>query len=126
MAILVKIILIIGGGFLFYTGIQQLMKCKTEVEATIVDIVTKRSSAKRDHRRDRYPVLEFTADNGQVVHKTADVSSKNKNKYNVGDRLTIKYDPTNPESFIVKGKSLVWNLGLGGVLLAAGIVSLLL
>ena len=63
MAILVKIILIIGGGFLFYTGIQQLMKCKTEVEATIVDIVTKRSSAKRDHRRDRYPVLEFTADN---------------------------------------------------------------
>ena len=48
MAILVKIILIIGGGFLFYTGIQQLMKCKTEVEATIVDIVTKRSSAKHD------------------------------------------------------------------------------
>ncbi len=80
MAILVKIILIICGGFLFYTGIQQLMKCKTEVDATIVDIVTKRSTAKRDRRRDNYPVVEFTADNGQVVHKTADVSSKNKKK----------------------------------------------
>ncbi|MBQ9642977.1 MAG: DUF3592 domain-containing protein [Lachnospiraceae bacterium] len=125
MVIVVYLLILVLGAFLFYSGLKQARNCTTETNATIVDIETTRSRDKNDRRRNRYPVVEFMADNGQQVHKRADVSSQNRNKYQVGERLTVKYNPQNPEEFIVKGKSLAFNLGVGALMVVFGLIGLI-
>ncbi len=104
---------IIGGLYLIFTLITRSRKCTAETVGTVIGHDTKRRlSGGRRHRRSKvyyYPVVEFEA-NGQKVSGTADVSSSDPKKYADGTMLTVRYDPDNPQEFIIKNKSAMGTL----------------
>ena len=99
---------ILWGLYLIYRLIARSRKCTAETVGTVIGRDAKRrSSGGRRHRRSTlnyYPVVEFEAD-GQKVSGTADISSSNSEKYADGTMLTVRYDPENPQEFIIKNKS---------------------
>lgn len=112
----VYILMIVLGGFMVYLQIGKGRKCTEEATAVVVGRETKRIRSGKGRRRTEYhPVLEFTAGE-QTVRKAADISSIFPGKYKDGDTLEIRYDPENPEEFLVKGKSFR-TYALGGALL---------
>ena len=105
---IVAVALIIGGLYLIYSAISRSRKCSAETVGTVTGRESqRRRSGSRKHRRSTvayYPVVEFEA-NGQVITGTADISSSNPNKYADGSSLSIRYNPEDPQEFMVKNKS---------------------
>ena len=110
---IIAIAFILGGLYLVYKTISQSRKCTGEAVGTITGRESKRQrTGSRKHRRSTvayYPVVEFEA-NGQVITGTADISSSNPNKYADGSTLSIRYNPEDPQEFIIKNKSVMGSL----------------
>ena len=104
---------IIFGLYLIYSAVSRSRKCSAEAVGTVTGRESKRQrSGSRKHRRSTvayYPVVEFEA-NGQIITGTADISSSNPNKYADGSTLSIRYNPEDPQEFIIKNKSMMGSL----------------
>ena len=110
---IIAVAFIIGGLYLIYSAISQTRKCTGEAIGTVIGRESqRRRSGSRKHRRSTvayYPVVEFEA-NGQNISGTADISSSNPNKYADGTTLPIRYNPEDPQEFIIKSKSVMGSL----------------
>lgn len=99
---------ILGGLYLIYKTISKSRKCSAEAVGTVNGHdAQRRRGGRRGHRRTRisyYPIVEFEA-NGQIIKGIADISSGNPDKYADGTTLTVRYDPENPQDFIIKNKT---------------------
>ncbi|MBQ6508576.1 MAG: DUF3592 domain-containing protein [Flexilinea sp.] len=103
-------VFILGGLYLFYKTFSKSRRCSAETVGTVNgrDAQRKRSGGRR-HRRTRisyYPIVEFEV-NGQIIKGIADISSGNPDKYPDGTMLTVRYNPEDPQDFIIKNKSAV-------------------
>ena len=110
---IIAVAFIIGGLYLLYSMISRSRKCTAETVGTVIGRESKRHrSGSKGHRRtsvDYYPVVEFEA-NGQNISGTADISASNPNKYADGTTLTVRYNPEDPQEFIIKNKSVMGTL----------------
>ena len=116
MEIIVTVVFGFGGGaFIIYMGLSHLlsainekMKCKEKVVGKIVDV------ERRSFRSfvGYYPIVEFHG-HGKDVRKKANCSSRLKSTYKPGNDIEILYNSENPEQFVIKGKSFVYNIVTG-------------
>lgn len=95
--IAVPILLLIGGvslayGMKLYKEKKQFLEIATHVEGTVIEIVSSKSSRKRTHA----PIVEFAVPNSSEVQKFKDWYSTSQNTYNVGDKVDVVFDPSNP------------------------------
>ena len=109
---IVYIGMIILGGMLVFLRAGTIRRCTEEATATVVG-VERQTHRSRGHRTSEYhPIVEFAAKD-MTVHKAADISSIFRGKYKEGATLNVRYNPENPEEFLVKGK-FVWTGIIGG------------
>lgn len=107
-----KIALYIVAGAIFVAGLVFLIKdrsrrgrCKAAASATIVDVLEEYDSEEdienpEDRTPEYRPVFEFTAGE-HTVSRTANISTSRKRTYKVGDVWPVKYNPADPNEFIV-------------------------
>ena len=115
------ILLAVVGGYLNY---RQQLSCTSVTSGTVVKVMQKRVTKRADDNVERTmkysPVYEFRAGD-KVVRKTDGSSSEKRNEFIVGKRATIYYNPSDPETFYVKGTENEY-IVLSGFLAFLGIV----
>lgn len=117
------IVLVIGiaavllGGYTLFLNIFKRVKCTQETEAEIVDVKKERHKTGSNRRTDYTPVLSYKVD-GQEYGGLTQFSSILPNKFQVGQTMKVKYDPSNPDNFCVVGK--VGNIKLSVFALVIG------
>jgi len=120
LIILGGLLLVVAGAYILLNGSKEEKKCTKEVTATVVDVdVSSRRRSNGTRRKTYYPVIEYTAGNTKVTKKSSFSTSK-KNKYTIGSKITIRYNPNNVESFVIKGEH--GTLKTGIVMILAGAV----
>lgn len=119
------------GGALVLLGLWSIKKarakacrCSAVTTARIirVDVDRERSDNGKRNRLSYIPVIEYIAGEKKYT-KSADVYSSDKNKYNVGDQIEVKYNPENPDEFMTSKMS---NYGIGTCLLVLGTLAIIL
>ena len=97
------ILVAVVGGYLNY---RQQLSCTSVTSGTVVEVRQKRVTERVDSKTKRTmkysPVYEFRAGD-KVVRQTDGSSSEKRNEFIVGKRVTICYNPSDPETFYVKG-----------------------
>ena len=120
--LLVGIVIVLIGLLLIGTGSRKKRRCSASTSAVIVEIEKEDDESAREGTKKKYsytPIYEFTV-NGTTVRKSGGIYSHNKKKFRVGDTASVKYNPENPEEFLVNGKS--GDKGFGIALLLFGLV----
>ena len=109
------------GGYLNY---QKQCSCTSVTSGTIVEVrqqrETERVGGKRERTMKHSPVYEYKAGD-KVVRQTDGSSSEKRNEFIVGKMATICYNPSDPETFYVKGTENDY-IVLSGFLAFLGIV----
>ena len=102
-AIIVGIIFLGAGIFLFIKSDNLAKNCTKEAEAIVVEMDEELSTDSDGNTSFLYyPVIEYKAGDKEVKQKM-DSGSSNP-AYNIGDKLTILYNPNKIDEFIVKGE----------------------
>lgn len=119
---LLAAVLILGGGFWIYRN-TQLARSGIKVDATVVDLRQEQDTDSRGRPRIRYyPVVEYRNEAGDLKRTQLNVSKTRNGAsfYQVGDRITLYYDPKNPDRTTLDS---VFDLyGPGGIALGIGLV----
>lgn len=110
--LIIGIVLVLGGALWLWRAILKKRKCSVEAEAEITGINRHGKTSTRKNA-DYSPIVRFAA-NGTEYSGEADISTVIRTKYKEGEKLTIKYNPDNPDIFTVKGKAgdIKWSAGL--------------
>ena len=101
------------GGFTSWMELKKIRECSVETEAEITDVRRKHYRGGHSGSSNDYsPVLMYKVD-GNEHSGIADVASAFRGKYKVGEKMVIKYNPNDPDTFHVKGKvgNIKWYLG---------------
>lgn len=99
--LIIGVIFIAVGGFLFYRSADLAKKCTEEVRATVVDMEEEMSSDEDGTSYVYYPVVEYKVGDDTVRAKMS-IGSSNP-KYKVNAKVTVLYNPNKTDEFIVKG-----------------------
>lgn len=95
-------ILFLGIGIFLYIKNDNLVKnCTVETQATVVDMKQEISSDTDSTTFMYYPIIEYKV-NEDTIRVTMDKAS-NTPKYNINETITILYNPKKVKEFIVKG-----------------------
>lgn len=99
------------GGFTLWTNISKKRRCSVEAEAEVTEVKRIKHGTGRRRSIDYSPVLTYKAE-GQERSGLAQISSAFPGKFKVGQIMTIKYDPNDPDTFCVKGKveNIKWSI----------------
>lgn len=102
LAIIVGIIMLLAGGFLFYKNANLTKKCTEEAEATIIDM-KEEISADSDGLSSYvyYPIIEYKV--GENIIKATMDSGSSTPQYSINQKIIVLYNPNNNKEFIVKG-----------------------
>ena len=97
-----------AGVFMLIKGNDMAKRCTAEVSGSVVEVIAERND---DTDSDStiviesytyYPVIEYKAGDKRV-NKKYNVGYGDKNKYKVGDRVDVLYDPNKVEDYLIKG-----------------------
>lgn len=105
--LLVGTVLVLIGIIGIRKGSQKKNRCTASASAMIVEIEIDDDEAARENTNKKYsytPIYEFTV-NGTTVRKNGGIYSHNKRGYRVGDSAMVKYNPDDPEEFVVAGEN---------------------
>ena len=122
--LIVGIIFVFVGGFLYYKNSYLAKVCTSEVIATVVGMEERFSADEDGTKYTYYPVIEYKV-GSETIKKTMS-SGSNPPAYSINDTLTIYYNPNKIGEFYVKGDimsnifSYVF-MGLGVLLTGYGI-----
>lgn len=107
--LLVDLIFLGVGIYLTYDAYKFTHTARTAVG--IVTAIPFHSSSDGDSGGVYYPVIEFTADNGQAVeyHST---SGSNPPEFRVGEKVNIFYDPADPQNAKIDSFLDLWFIGV--------------
>ena len=129
-AIIVGIIFLAVGLFMFFKNDSLTKNCTKETQATVVEMKEEFNTDSDtnndiDSRYIYYPIIEYKV-NDEVVRVTMSSGSTTP-AYNINDKITVLYNPNKTNEFIVKGDSSLnifsyVFIGLGTLILIAGIV----
>lgn len=119
---LLAAVLILGGGFWIYRN-TQLARNGIRVDATVVDLKQEQNTDSRGRPQTRYyPVVEYRNEVGDLKRTQLNVSKTRNGAsyYQVGDRITLYYDPKDPKRTTLDS---VFDLyGPGGIALGIGLI----
>ena len=128
IGVIVGIILIAAGIFLYIKNEHLAKVCTKEAEALVVDMKQDMQSDENGITYMYYPIIEYEV-NGSKVKSTFENGSSTP-AYAINTKLTILYNPDKVEEFIVKGEgnnqifSIVF-IALGVIVTIGGIYVLL-
>lgn len=117
-------IIFLGVGIFMYIQNERLAKvCTEEVSAIVVDMEEKIDDGEDTIRYLYYPVISYETPDG-AVKVTMDTGSSTP-KYSINDKIRILYNPKNTKEYIVKGDSTsnIFSyvfIGLGVIVTIAG------
>ena len=125
--ILVGVIFLAVGIFMFVRDANLNKNCKKETQATVVDM-EEEFSADEDTEYMYYPIVEYKAGDRTVKAKMDQGSSTP--AYDIGEKITILYNPENVEQFKVKGEKATGiisfvMMGLGVLVTIGGVLMVL-
>ena len=129
LLILVGILFVAVGIYLFATGQGLAKRCTEETKGTVVEIKREESTdADGDTSYSYYPVIEYKAGEKTLTKKSNLGTSQS--KYRINDKIDIKYNPNKVEEFIIKGDNSSNFMGIafivaGAFVTIAGIVKFL-
>lgn len=103
--LIIGILFIALSAFLLWMSMKKKIKCTEEIDAEIIDVKKNRYGRGSKNRRstDYSPVVKYIV-SGNECGGVAEISSVLPNKFKIGESITVKYDPNDPNSFCVKGK----------------------
>ena len=101
--LIVGIIFIGVGCFLFFRNEQLTKNCTEEIESKVVEIKEELNTDSEGIDYMYYPILEFDY-KGETVQVKMNSGSSSPS-HNIGDKVIILYNPNNYKEFIVKGDS---------------------
>ncbi len=122
--IIVGIIFLAVGIFLFVRGKNREKNCTAETVGTIIEI-KEDTSTDTDTGRITYvyyPIIEYKAGES-MVRRQGENGSSNPN-YKVNDKINILYNPNNIEEFMIKGDNSSNIVAIIFVILGAAVVIL--
>lgn len=94
-------LLFLGAGiFLFVKDRNMTRDCTAEAEATVVDMEAELSTESDGFLY--YPIIEYKAGETTVRERLSRGSGSP--AYDVGDKITVLYNPDDADEFIVKGE----------------------
>jgi len=111
------------GMYMIFSDISKARKCTGETVGTVVGTESKLVRGGRRSHREYFPVVEYDVD-GSTYWKRADIGSRSASKYPEGSTLDVRYDPDDPEKFMIKGKSLRSGLFSGILLVLFGVLGI--
>ena len=102
IALLIGIIFIGVGVFMYFKNGELQKVCTEEATATVIDI-KEELNTDTDGMADYlyYPILEFNDGNKDVQVKSSTGSSSP--AYNINDKVEILFNPNNSKEYIIKG-----------------------
>lgn len=127
LPLIIGIIFIGVGIFMFISNNNLVKKCTEEVEAIVVDMKKEFSSDDDGDMYTYYPIIEYKV--GEDTIKSTMSKGSSNPEYKLGDKVTILYNPNNTKEFIIKGDkssgifSFVF-MGLGALVTVFGIAML--
>ena len=101
MVLIIGIIFLAAGIFLFYRSVSLTKKCTKETTATVVDMKQEFDTDGDSADYMYYPILEYVVD-GKTIRVTMSNGSSTP-AYNINQKITVLYNPSKPKEFIVKG-----------------------
>lgn len=93
------------GGVLIHVELVKRQRCNQFTQAVVVDYFRKKSTRASSNSHSYYAIVEFNA-NGQAIRTTSGKGYPDR-KYKIDKELTIRYNPQDPQEFIIRGE---WNL----------------
>ena len=102
MVLLVGIIFLAVGGFMFYRNNTLAKNCTEETQATVVDM-KQEFSTDSDSTTSYiyYPIIEYSV--GEDTVRVTMGSGSSTPAYSINQKITILYNPNKTKEFIVKG-----------------------
>jgi len=115
-------ILFIAFGSLFFAfQAGEAKRCTQEATATLVEYAEETSKDSDGHYSTSYfPIVSYKA--GGKTITTQDNSGSGAQPYEIGEKIAIKYDPDNPESFLIVGDNSAVKAGLIGVVIGVALI----
>jgi hypothetical protein len=128
VGILVGIIFLGVGIFMYFQNARLAKVCTEEATATVVDMKEEMETDEDVVRYIYYPIIEYKV-NGKIVKSTMSSGSTTPS-YSINDTLTILYNPNKNTEFIIKGDktSNIFSfvmIGLGVCVTCAGVAMIL-
>ncbi len=102
IGLIVGIIFILAGCFLFFQTKNLKKNCTVETEAIVVDIEEEVTSDEDGMNYLYYPVIEYKAGGENIRIRMSEGS--NPSPYSISDKITILYNPKNHKQYIKKGE----------------------
>ena len=125
---IVAAVMVLIGILIVFFDRRKRARCTEETTATIVSVGEDVSRDGSGHKERSYTAYyEFTA-RGGTVRRQGGTSTTRKRKYKRGETRQVKYNPDNPNEFIVVGDSgnsvggivlIILAIAIAGVVLAA-------
>jgi len=114
--LLVGVLCICICGFSVYTHFNDKKVCTESADAVVIELEEHESTDSKGRRTTTYyAIVEYNA-NGKKIHTTSK-SNVDEKEVTIGSTQKIKYDPANPEYFIIDGDNRLIFIGIGeGVL----------
>lgn len=102
MVLLIGIIFLAVGGFMFYRNNTLAKNCTEETQATVVDM-KQEFSTDSDSTTSYiyYPIIEYSV--GENTVRATMSSGSSTPAYSINQKITILYNPNKTKEFIVKG-----------------------
>ena len=102
MVLLIGIIFLALGGFMFYRNNTLAKNCTEETQATVVDM-KQEFSTDSDSTTSYiyYPIIEYSV--GEDTVRVTMGSGSSTPAYSINQKITILYNPNKTKEFIVKG-----------------------
>ena len=115
LPIIVGLLAIAIGIFCIIYNNSLTKRCTEKVTATIIEIIEEQEIDEDNHvSYTYYPILRYEVNERPMEQRSS--SNINTNKYKVGDKLNIMYNPNKPEEFIIDGEKHLLYIGLAAII----------
>ena len=101
MGIIIGVIFIAVGAFMYFKNNNLIKNCTVETEAVVVDYKEELETDSDSSTYIYYPVIEYTVGE-KTITATMDKGSSTLD-YKFNDKIAILYNPKKTDEFIVKG-----------------------
>lgn len=102
LAIIVGIIFLAIGIFMYVKNDTLIKNCTEEVKATVVDMKQDFSADEDGSSYTYYPIIEYKV--GEDTIRVTMNSGSSTPAYDINEKITILYNPNKVKEFIVKGE----------------------
>ncbi|MBT1179566.1 DUF3592 domain-containing protein [Bifidobacterium vespertilionis] len=111
----VGLFILLGSGYAGYQYWHLSQVCTQPSSARIVD-VRYEPAVDEDDSDTWIATIQYTADGDLEYTKPGAVSTSTEGKYQVGDEIAIRYNPSNPSEYVIVGNSWVSLVIIGSIL----------